>query len=83
MIRFALHCGRDHSFEGWFKDGQTFERQAGEGDIACPVCGDRSVRKAMMAPAVALTVLVVAAGLYATPVLEAARRGAQALMGTP
>jgi hypothetical protein len=52
MIRFALHCGRDHSFEGWFKDGQTFERQAGEGDIACPVCGDRSVRKAMMAPAV-------------------------------
>jgi hypothetical protein len=52
MIRFALHCGRDHSFEGWFKDGETFERQAREGDIACPVCGDRSARKAMMAPAV-------------------------------
>jgi hypothetical protein len=52
MIRFALHCGQDHSFEGWFKDGQAFERQAGDGDIACPVCGDRAVRKAVMAPAV-------------------------------
>jgi hypothetical protein len=52
MICFALHCGQDHSFEGWFKDGETFDRQAGEGNVACPVCGDRSVRKAMMAPAV-------------------------------
>jgi multicomponent Na+:H+ antiporter subunit D len=35
----------------------------------------------MMAPALALTALVVAAGLYASPVLEVARRAAQALMG--
>ena len=52
MIRFALRCGQDHGFEAWFKDGQTFERQAEAGDVACPVCGDRAVRKAMMAPAV-------------------------------
>jgi hypothetical protein len=71
MIRFALHCGRDHSFEGWFKDGQTFERQAGEGDIACPVCGDRSVRKAMMAPAV-----VRSSGPRAVGATEAAPRPA-------
>ena len=48
---------------------------------AHPVAGEAPAT--MMAPAIALTALVVAAGLYATPVLEAARRGAQALMGTP
>jgi len=52
MICFSLHCGNDHTFEGWFRDGATYERQAQDGDIACPTCGDRSVRKAMMAPAV-------------------------------
>ena len=53
MIRFALSCAGDHQFEGWFKDGATFERQAGEHGIACPVCGGTDVRKAIMAPAVA------------------------------
>jgi hypothetical protein len=52
MIRFALLCAQDHGFEAWFKDGQAFERQAQAGDVACPICGDRAVRKAMMAPAV-------------------------------
>ena len=52
MIRFALHCTHDHDFEGWFRDGAAFERQAAEGAISCPVCGDSAIRKAMMAPAV-------------------------------
>jgi hypothetical protein len=52
MICFSLHCGNDHTFEGWFRDGAAYEQQARGGDIACPTCGDRSVRKAMMAPAV-------------------------------
>src|SRR5215207_9229144 len=52
MIRFSLHCANDHSFEGWFRDGATFERQAAELSISCPDCGDSNVRKAMMAPAV-------------------------------
>jgi hypothetical protein len=52
MIRFALNCTNDHAFEGWFRDGAAFDRQAGEGAIVCPTCGDNSVRKAMMAPAV-------------------------------
>ena len=30
MIRFALHCGQDHAFEGWFRDGAAFDRQAAE-----------------------------------------------------
>lgn len=52
MIRFALHCAHDHDFEGWFRDGVAFERQAADGAISCPICGDSVVRKAMMAPAV-------------------------------
>ena len=52
MIRFALLCANDHAFEGWFRDGATFERQAVEAVISCPECGDTHVRKALMAPAV-------------------------------
>jgi hypothetical protein len=52
MIRFALHCANDHSFEGWFRDGATFDRQAADACVTCPECGDSRVRKAMMAPAV-------------------------------
>ncbi len=52
VICFALHCANDHTFEGWFRDGASFDRQAEEGSIACPTCGDSTVRKAMMAPAV-------------------------------
>ena len=52
MICFSLVCGNDHGFEGWFRDGATFDRQAGDGGISCPECGDTAVRKAMMAPAV-------------------------------
>lgn len=52
MICFSLHCANDHTFEGWFRDGATFDRQVHEGDVACPTCGDSAVRKAMMAPAV-------------------------------
>ena len=52
MICFSLLCANEHSFEGWFRDGDTFDRQAGEGEVSCPHCGDSTVRKAMMAPAV-------------------------------
>ena len=50
MILFKLKCAEAHEFEGWFRDGATFERQAARGLIACPVCGDTSIEKAPMAP---------------------------------
>ena len=53
MIVFDVNCGRGHRFEGWFQDGAAFERQSAAGEIACPVCGDTAVKKALMAPAVA------------------------------
>jgi hypothetical protein len=52
MIRFSLHCANDHAFEGWFRDGASFERQSAEMSISCPDCGNSDVRKAMMAPAI-------------------------------
>ena len=53
MIRYALVCARDHEFEGWFAASVDYDEQAKRGLIECPVCGDRQVRKAIMAPAVA------------------------------
>jgi hypothetical protein len=53
MILFALRCASDHEFEGWFRDGATFDRQSAGGKIACPQCGDTAVTKAPMAPRVA------------------------------
>jgi hypothetical protein len=53
MIHFALKCAADHQFEGWFRDGGTFESQAAACEIACPHCGDSRVEKAIMAPRLA------------------------------
>jgi hypothetical protein len=50
MILYQLRCGKDHEFEAWFKDGQTCERQLARKSIECPLCGNRKVAKALMAP---------------------------------
>jgi len=53
MIVFALKCASEHTFEAWFQDSKAYERQRKRKDIACPVCGDCAIEKALMAPAVA------------------------------
>jgi hypothetical protein len=53
MISFNLRCGKDHVFEAWFKDGKTYDRQARQGRVSCPVCGDSTIEKAPMAPNIA------------------------------
>jgi hypothetical protein len=50
MILFKLRCPDSHEFEGWFRDNAAFDRQKSRGEIACPVCGDHEVEKAVMAP---------------------------------
>jgi hypothetical protein len=50
MILFKLKCSGDHEFEGWFRDGATYERQAKRGLITCPSCGNTAIEKAPMAP---------------------------------
>ncbi|PPQ34401.1 DUF1178 family protein [Rhodopila globiformis] len=53
MIHYQLRCSQDHSFDGWFKDSATFEKQAQLGLIDCPECGSTEVERALMAPALA------------------------------
>jgi hypothetical protein len=55
MIVFGLRCRKGHSFESWFKDGASFDRQAKRGLVECPVCGETKVEKALMAPRLAGT----------------------------
>ena len=50
MILFTLRCAGGHEFEGWFRDGDTFDAQQKAGEIACPECGGCQVEKALMAP---------------------------------
>jgi len=53
MIVFDLCCSAgDHRFEAWFASSESFADQQERGLIACPVCGDADVRKAVMAPRV-------------------------------
>ena len=52
MILFDLRCSAGHAFEAWFRDGASYDEQQEQGAIPCPVCGDRAVTKALMAPAV-------------------------------
>ena len=53
MIVFDLCCAAgDHRFEAWFASSDSFVDQQARGLIACPVCGDSEVGKAVMAPRV-------------------------------
>ena len=53
MILFTLRCAAGHEFEAWFRDGDGFEAQHAAGEIACPLCGQTTVEKAVMAPRLA------------------------------
>ena len=50
MILYNLRCSGNHEFEAWFRDSGTYDSQVGAGEVACPVCGDARVGKAIMAP---------------------------------
>jgi len=53
MIAYDLKCGRAHVFEAWFGSSADYDDQKARGLLACPLCDDRAVEKAVMAPAVA------------------------------
>jgi hypothetical protein len=52
MIKYALVCHKQHSFESWFPDSRSFDRLAKDGLLTCPECNSSRVSKALMAPAV-------------------------------
>lgn len=51
MIRYSLKCAAGHEFESWFRDSAAFESLSAAGHVACAVCGEHRVEKALMAPA--------------------------------
>jgi hypothetical protein len=53
MIVFDLRCSGAHVFEAWFASSTAYEEQRIRGLLACPVCGDGDIGKAVMAPNVA------------------------------
>ena len=74
MIHYQLRCKDGHAFDGWFKDSATFDKQATRKLVECPECGDTSVERALMAPAV-LESVGVSAGASAGPGARAAAGG--------
>jgi hypothetical protein len=50
MIRYALRCERDHTFESWFQSSSVYESQVKRKLVSCPVCNSVNVEKAIMAP---------------------------------
>ena len=45
MIVFDLNCSNGHSFEGWFKDLESFNEQNSKGMITCPFCKSTSINR--------------------------------------
>jgi hypothetical protein len=50
MIRYSLHCERDHAFESWFQDSSAYDAQVKRKLVSCPVCSSVQIEKAIMAP---------------------------------
>jgi hypothetical protein len=53
MIRYTLRCAKGHDFESWFQSAAAFDSLQAAGHVSCGLCGESSVTKALMAPAVA------------------------------
>lgn len=53
MIVFDLKCGSGHVFEAWFGSSSDYDDQRARGLVSCPMCGNGTVEKAVMAPNVA------------------------------
>ncbi|MEM8686487.1 MAG: DUF1178 family protein [Pseudomonadota bacterium] len=52
MIRYDLECDKGHSFDGWFSNSASYDKQAAAGIVECPICGSTTVHKALMAPGI-------------------------------
>jgi hypothetical protein len=52
MIKYALTCEHDHSFESWFDGSEAYDKLRKRGLVECPVCGSTRVGKQIMTPAV-------------------------------
>ncbi len=53
MINYTLVCADGHQFESWFKSASAFEALEKAGHLTCAICGNGTVKKAIMSPRVA------------------------------
>lgn len=53
MIVFDLRCSGGHVFEAWFASSTAYAEQRDKALVECPLCGDRAIEKAVMAPQIA------------------------------
>lgn len=74
MIRYALTCEHDHPFEAWFGSSTNYDDQAARGLVECPFCASTTIRKQIMAPAVAGTKKRTAAPQDQAVMMEAAAK---------
>ena len=47
MIAFDLACPNGHSFEGWFKDLDSFNEQNSKGMVTCPFCKSTTITRVL------------------------------------
>ena len=52
MIRYALKCNCELSFESWFKSADAFDALVASRMVTCPHCGSDQVKKSLMTPGV-------------------------------
>ena len=52
MIRYSLTCAKDHAFDSWFQSASAYDSLQAAGHVACPICGDGTIGKTLMAPTV-------------------------------
>jgi hypothetical protein len=45
MIVYQLACEHGHDFEGWFASADACDRQAAAGQLQCPACASKAIRK--------------------------------------
>ena len=50
MIKYSLNCEFLHTFEAWFSDSVSFERQCELNLVSCPECGNSKIKRALMTP---------------------------------
>lgn len=79
MIRFSLTCPNDHHFDSWFQSAAAFDALHKAGHLSCAVCGDKTVQKALMAPAVAKNPSTQAQATAPQGKLQTAEQQAQAI----
>lgn len=52
MMKYNLQCAKEHQFEAWFDNIESFDTQAKRGLLQCPVCNNKKIERAVMAPAI-------------------------------